>query len=355
MKKSLIAFGASLACLAGAHAQSSVQVTGLVDMYAGSMKQAGAQRTAAVNSGGMSTSWWGLSGTEDLGQGLKAGFNLGAFLRGDTGAMGRFDGDTFFARDANVSLSGSFGAVKLGRSSAPNFLPSVFANPFGDSFTVSPLIIHANMSKYSYQDNSYNFNTTPADTGWSNQIVYSSPSFGGLTFNVQYQFGEVATANSKKNVGVTATYRSGGLMLTGFFERAQANNPGAGLLDGSFGSRLGTTQDWMLGGSYDFGAVKVYGTYGEAETKDNNSYKGKTFSLGLDVPVSKAGTLKVAAAQTKLDVRAPSAFDGKRTTATVGYDHFLSKRTDVYTAVMHDRVTHLKSGTSVALGIRHRF
>ena len=41
MKKNLIALGAALLCAAGAHAQSSVQLTGLVDVFAGSMKMAG--------------------------------------------------------------------------------------------------------------------------------------------------------------------------------------------------------------------------------------------------------------------------------------------------------------------------
>lgn len=349
MKKTLIAFGAALTCLGAAHAQSNVQLTGLVDMYVGSMKMAGQDRKSVADSGGMSTSWWGVQGTEDLGGGLKAGFNLGAFFQADDGSAGRFGGDTYFARDANVTLSGGFGQVLLGRTSAPNFLPSVFANPFGDSFEVSPLILHENVSFY---NGGVNYGTTPSDTGWSNQIRYTTPDFGGLTVNVAYQFGEVATANSKKNVGVNATYRNGGLMLTGFYERAQVKNPGAGLLDGTFGSKIGTTQNWMLGGSYDFGVVKLYGTYGQAETKDNDTYEGKTASLGLDIPVSKAGTIKAAVAHTKMDT---GAWDGKHTTTTIGYDHYLSKRTDVYGVVMNDRFTGLKSGTSLAVGIRHRF
>lgn len=348
MKKTLVAFGAALACLGAAHAQSSVKLTGLVDMYVGSMKLAGQDRTSVAESGGLSTSWWGVQGTEDLGGGLKAGFNLGAFFQTDDGSNGRFVGDTYFARDANVTLSGNFGQVLLGRTSAPNFLPSVFANPYGDSFEVSPLILHQNV----WFLGGNKLGTTPADTGWSNQIRYTTPDMGGLQVNVAYQFGEVAEQNSKKNLGVNATYRTGALMLTGFYERAQINNPsGAGLLAG------GTKQNWMLGTSYDFGMVKLYGTYGATESKDNNSYDGKTASLGLDIPVTKAGTIKAAVAHTKLEATNGTsfAFDGKRTTTTVGYNHVLSKRTDVYGVVMNDRVTSLKSGTSVAAGIRHRF
>lgn len=73
MQKKLIALAATALCAAGAYAQSSVQLTGLADIYAGSMKMAGdAGRKSVVNSGGMTTSWFGFKGTEDLGGGLKA-------------------------------------------------------------------------------------------------------------------------------------------------------------------------------------------------------------------------------------------------------------------------------------------
>jgi len=338
VKKSLIAFGAALACMGAAQAQSNVQLSGLVDMYAGSMKTAGNERTSQVGSGGMTTSWWGMNGTEDLGNGLKVGFALGAFFRGDTGTPGRFNGDTFFARDANVSLSGGFGSVKLGRSMAPNFLPTILFNPFGDSFTVSPLVLHA-------------VGNNAADTGWSNQITYSTPTFAGLRANLQYQFGEQAGSNGINNVGANLFYNQGPLALTAVYEQADIGNPGL-----TNYNALGYSKSkWMLGGTYDFSVVKLYATYGQSE-QDNfgaADVQKKTYSLGLDVPVTKAGTFKAAVAQTKTDNT-----DLKWTTATLGYDHFLSKRTDVYSAVMYDKdnsKVQNKSGTSLAVGIRHRF
>ena len=346
MKNTFIALAAALACSSAAYAQSNVQLTGLVDMYAGSMKAPGGERSGQVGSGGMTTSWWGLKGTEDLGSGLKADFNLTAFFRADTGDMTRgIPSDTFFSRDANVGLSGSFGRVGLGRDKAPNFLPTFLANPFGDSFTISPLVLHANVGTGAWGKT---YLTTPADTGWSNQIVYSTPSFGGLKANVNYQFGEKTAQGEKgqKNVGANLMYGAGPLSLVAFYERAQIANP-ATL------SVMPTKTDWMLGGTYDFKVVKLYGTYGQAKVKDQD-LKNTTYSLGLDVPVTTAGTIKAAAAHTKSEV---GAMEGKRTTFTVGYDHFLSKRTDVYGAVMYDRIkfAESKSGTSVVAGIRHRF
>lgn len=340
MKKNLIALGAALLCAAGAHAQSSVQLTGLVDVFAGSMKMAGdASSKSVVDSGGLTTSWFGMKGTEDLGGGLKAHFNLTSFIKVDTGTQGRFTGDTFFSRDANVSLSGGFGSVLLGRWMAPNFLPSVVGNPLGDSFTFSPLILHKDVPLF----NGTGWRSmTPADTGWSNQIVYSTPDIGGFKANLQYQFGEQAGKSGKNNVGVNFFYFGGPLTLTGFYENADINNPVNTLL-------ANNQKYWMLLGAYDFGVVKPFVSYGQAKA-DNNPNKAKTVQLGASVPVGPAGKVLVEWVKTDL-----SQTNVNRKTYTVGYDHFLSKRTDVYAMYMNDKITSQTNGNSFGVGIRHRF
>jgi predicted porin len=113
----LAALAAAAGLTAGAaQAQSSVTLYGQVDAWAGMTKNLGASdRAAVVNSGGMSTSYWGMKGSEDLGNGLKAIFTLEAFFRPDTGKGGRFDGDTFFARNSFVGLhSNTWGYLYVG-------------------------------------------------------------------------------------------------------------------------------------------------------------------------------------------------------------------------------------------------
>jgi len=330
----------SLGIGATAHAQSSVQINGLVDVYAGSLKRVGDDdRKAVLNSSGMTTSWFGFSGSEDLGGGLKANFMLNAFFQPDSGTPGRFVNDTFFSRDAFVGLAGGFGEVKLGRFKAPNFLPSVFANPLGDSFAFSPLIVHKNVPLFNA---SRWQSTTPADTGWANQIGYTTPNMGGFQANVQYQFGEQAGDTGKNNVGVNFFYTQDALRLTGYWERDQIRNP-------SPNEWLGTTKkDWMLAGSYDFKVVKPYLSYGQSEADDAPG-KAKTLQLGVSVPLG-AGKVLASWAKTEL-----SALDVDRKTLTVGYDYDLSKRTDVYAMLMNDKMTSQTSGTSFGVGIRHRF
>ncbi len=116
---------AALAVAAGltvgaAQAQSSVTLYGQVDAWVGAQKGFDSSRAGVVNPGGMSTSYWGLKGSEDLGNGLKSLFALEAFFRPDTGRAGRFDGDNFFARNAFVGLSSNaWGSIKLGRNTPP--------------------------------------------------------------------------------------------------------------------------------------------------------------------------------------------------------------------------------------------
>lgn len=346
MKKNLIALpltlGGMLLVSAAAHAQSSVQLMGLTDVFIGSLRNAGdAGHASVVNSGGMTTSWFGVKGTEDLSGGLKANFALTSFIKVDSGAQGRFLNDTFFSRDANVGLSGSFGTVTVGRGLAPNFLPSILSNPLSDSFTFSPVILHMNVPLF---NGSGWASTTPSDTGWSNEIIYSTPSMGGLTANLHYQFGEIAGDSGKKNIGFNALYFNGPLTLTGFYERDQISNPAVP------STYLGTTKtDWMLGGAYDFSVVKAFASYGQAKA-DNAASKAKTTQLGVSVPAGATGKVLASWAQTRL-----SATDVSRKTFTLGYDHFLSKRTDVYAMYMNDRITRQTSGNSIGAGIRHRF
>ena len=340
MKKSIVVAACVSFCALSAQAQSSVQLMGLVDAYVGSMRMAGeATSVTKLNSGGMTTSWWGLGGSEDLGGGMKASFLLTSFFQTDSGATGRF-GEQQFSRDANVSLSGGWGVVTLGRSKAPNFLPTILFNPFGDSYTFSPLVLHASVPLGPVTGR-YWLGTVPADTGWSNQVTYSTPSVGGLKGNLHYQLGEIA-GSSKHNVGLNVFYSAGPVGLTAFWERDQINNPfaSAALPD--------TRTDWMLGGTYDAGVLKAFLTYGVASSDAAGVADRKTTSIGASAPMG-GGKLLAGFASTKISGGA------KRETMTVGYDYNLSKRTDVYAMLMQDKITALSSGTSYGVGVRHRF
>lgn len=350
--RTLLAIAASGGA-AGASAQSSVQFAGLIDTYVGSNQLSGSsQRIANLGAGGMSTSWFGFTGTEDLGGGLQAEFALTSFIKSDTGMQGRFPADTLFSRDANIGLKGRFGAINLGAYIAPNFFSAVRFNPFGNSTVLSPLLLHSYVTTNG--DRNVWRNSIAGDTGWSNQIAYTTPDFGGLKLDFHYQFGEVAGSPGKNNIGARAFYFRGPLGLTAYVQRVQVNNPlDAGAATSSLNTVGSPTSQkaWFVGGSYDFNTVKLFGTY--QQTSNSVDASDKTLQLGAKIPVG-AGDVLASWAQTRRTGSVVGA-DLTRNTASVGYDYFLSKRTDLYAAYMYDKVSTQNQGNSFVTGIRHRF
>ena len=89
MKKSLIALAVLGAFSGVALAQSSVKLDGTVDLGLQSVKNGsalgGSQQKSMINSG-INSSQFRVSGVEDLGGGLKAGFNLNSGVNADVGS-----------------------------------------------------------------------------------------------------------------------------------------------------------------------------------------------------------------------------------------------------------------------------
>lgn len=362
MKTRKALLGALACCAAsGALAQSNVQVMGAVDAFVGSMKNSGDTASrSVVNSGGMTTSWFGFKGSEDLGSGLKAEFALTGFFQADTGASGRFGGDNLFSRDANIALSGGFGRVQLGRGLAPSFLPYILSNPFGDSFTFSPLVLQSYVPSGAFAARTWP-SASASDSGWSNEIIYTTPDFGGLKANIHYQLGEVAGDNGKKNIGVNLLYFHGPLALTAFYHDTQVSNPNAGapILDATAApvnyASVNRQKAYFLGGSYDLKAVKLFASYQRSadDTATAADMTDKTWSLGLSAPMGQGAAL-FDYAQTRRSGSLVGA-DLKRDTVSVGYDYNLSKRTDLYAVYMSDKISTADRAGSFGLGIRHRF
>ncbi|ATG22157.1 porin [Ralstonia pickettii] len=332
-----------------AQAQSSVTLYGQVDAWAGATKNLGASdRAWGVNSGGMSTSYWGMKGSEDLGNGLKAIFTLEAFFRPDTGKVGRFDGDHFFARNAFVGLqSNSWGSIKLGRNTPPYFVSTILFNPFIDSYTFSPMVFHTYLGNG--RTGTAGISGLVGDSGWDNSIMYSTPDFNGLTGNFIYGAGEQAGHNGQNKWGGNFLYFHGNFAATAAFQQVRFDaSPGDlnALVTGF--SRQTAAQ---LGATYDFGVVKLYGQYQYIKnTINTGDAKSNGGQLGVSIPVGP-GSILASYAYTKTS----GAVDVKRNTWAVGYDYSLSKRTDVYAAYFHDKVSDLSSADTFGVGIRAKF
>ncbi|MET3494632.1 porin [Variovorax boronicumulans] len=317
-------------------ASSSAQIYGLVDVFAGSMQRSDeAGRTKVLNGGGMTTSFWGVRGAESLGGGLQAQFALESFFQPDSGTFGRNTTDPYFSRNAWVGLAGGFGQLALGRQTNPLFVASGAFNPFGTSLQFSPVMLHTWQPTYN--------RAVLGDSVWSNAVQYTSPTFAGLRANVLYGLGEVTDRDSVRNLNLTVNYAAGNFAAAVSVQQARTG-PG-------FTTTISRQDAAFIGASYDFKVVQVYGQLQRTRTPDIRT-TADTAQLGAAVPVGP-GRFMASVARTQRKVE--PATETNRTTWAVGYDHFLSKRTDLYAVYMRDRITGFDSSGSVGVGVRHRF
>lgn len=332
-----LALAAALLAGASAQAQTTAQVYGLADLSVGSFKTSGGDRTRQVASGRMATSFLGFKATEDLGGGLQAIAVLEHFMRLDTGDAGRFAGDTFWSRNANVGLRGDFGYVRLGRIGTPLFINTLSFNPFADSFGFSPAI------RTIYQGG---IGKLAGDSGWNNAIGYISPKFGGVSATLLVAAGE--GAGEGPNVGGSINYASGPLAVGFAAQKVEA------------AFSRGDETAWQLGASYDFRVAKVYGQVGRIKEGDTfsgntiaagNDTRDRTLQFGVAVPVGAVGSVLASYGEAKTSGR----LDTKRSFTTLAYDHQLSKRTDVYAVVMFDKLKGADRAATTAVGLRHNF
>lgn len=326
LRRALIAASAAMAMPAVALAQTSVTLAGLLDISAGQSKPAGnPNKTWNVDNGQMTTSWFGVSGSEDLGGGLSAIFTLQSFMRADTGASGRFGADTFWARNAFVGLaSTSLGKVTIGRNTTPFFVTTLSFNPFGDSFGYSPSIRHY-----------FTSGTLTGDSGWSDSVLYTSPKIGGATLQL---FVAAAEAGSNgRNHGVNLRWGTGA--FDSAFSWQDAKKDGA--------AAVADTKSWQAAATYDFGVAKLFGQFGNVANKTTGNEYDIT-GLGASVPVGN-GKFIAQWGQIKPETGA------KRKTFSAGYDYFLSRRTDLYAVAMSDRITGQSNGSAFSIGVRHRY
>ncbi|WP_459568954.1 porin [Cupriavidus sp. 8B] len=319
-------------------AANCVELYGIVDAYVGSTKPSGAAKsTIGVESGGMTTSFWGLTGTEDLGDGLMANFRLEGYFLTDTGASGRSPTDTMLSRNAYVGLEkANIGEVRLGRLRNPFFLATTQFDPYGSSTKFSPLqnpLWVQTFGRY-----------VAGDSGWNNAVGYYTPDFGGLSGRFLYSLGETAGTNSTNNFGAMLYVDRGKFTATAAFQRVKT---GPGLPIGSW------AQDaFTLGTAYDFGVVKGFLEYVGTRTSGGTKRSTDSFQIGATYPIFNG---KIMASVVQTNIRPEGQADFKRRNYAIGYLYPLSKRSDLYANVLYDKLSNSGGGISTGFGMRHKF
>lgn len=315
MKKSLIAL-AVLAASGAAMAQSSVTLYGVVDT--GLTYSKGDESVYGMTHvGGNVNSRLGFRGVEDLGNGLKATFNLEAGMGVDDGTDYFTGNGMAFRRTSTVGLEGGFGSVRLGRMLTSSYLAVSRYDAFGDTGIGASLAWNGGQTGYAART--------------ENAISYTSPNFSGFKIGAEYGFGEQQKASDKRYIGIGATYDNGPLSLGLGFDRLNGDTR-----NNTVGTENLTT--WHLGAAYNFGVAKLMGFYKQSKDKDagvgaaGDSVKFKTFGLGVTAPVGAAGEVRASYNHYRLSAHVTgfSVPTLKANQMSLGYVHNLSKRTALY-------------------------
>ncbi|PHV28571.1 porin [Janthinobacterium sp. BJB426] len=315
MKKSLVALALFGAFAATAQAQSSVQIYGTID--AGLGKATGS--TTAVTK--RDNNKLGFKGTEDLGNGLKAIFQLEIRYESDTGTVENTSGANsrpLFQGQSRVGLQGNFGTVRLGRGLTAFQESSTAFEPWSGMPTPAGFQTDLTVAAYSSDPLSAPGNSR---NRFSNAVFYNSPVISGFQFNATVAAKEAngniavpATAGNyfvpanavpaSNPYSVSATYNYGQFAGMAAYERnglqaklwsvAASFNPVTELKlmasyqhqdDGNFKIINTDTKAWLVGANYDVGPGKIRAGYGQ-KTPDGVT-KTKQASLGYDYNLSK--------------------------------------------------------------------
>lgn len=377
MKKTLLA-AALLAGYAGAaSAQNTVTLYGVVSTGLEYQSITGDGESASrvrMDTGEWNGSRWGLKGTESLGNGLNASFVLESGFDSTDGDQAQ--GGRLFGRRATLALSNSaWGKIEVGRSFSPGTAAMSGIDPFGVSFGTSSLTSSQSTAFIRYDD----------------MITYATPSFSGFKAIAGYSFDPGLTSNSAGSAFDTNAktrvaagglrYSNGPILLSGSIDYVLSNT----LNDG--GDIAGIDNDtnvtaWALGAAYDFKVAKLHGSYGQqtggligltddvanllvaggsdAEAGSVLFARGvrtQNWMVGLTAPVG-SGLVMASVHQElpggSLDVDGA----GNQTTASIGYQYNLSKRTGVYGYYSYqDNVAMIDGVKSnmVGVGVRHKF
>jgi len=299
MKQKLLAVALVSALPLFAHAQSSVTVYGTLDASIGveNNDAPGTESRTVVQSGTQSASRIGFRGTEDLGNGLKALFNIEASIAADTGGTD----SNLWQRRAVVGLQGDFGTLTVGREYSPIAAVAAASDILGHGFYGSSLVV---------------FNTPTGaqprlTRRLSNSVNYKSNAVSGFTVGAAYSTGEsnIQDGPTGDLAGVSVEYANAGFYLGAGYHQIE---------------RLasGDDKEYGVGAGYKFGPFEVRAGYLAANPEGgNNKYEQANAGVSYEVGVNK---FFLNYNQQELETGA------KGRGVTLAYSYTLSKRTNIY-------------------------
>lgn len=332
--------------IASAFAAPAIAATANVDFYGNiNVSVESVDNGAAVNGRfsrmvSNNNSFFGLRGSEDLGGGMKALWQIETNIQPDGSQSNGSDAGVFYGtRNSYIGLGSNFGTVLVGTHDTPYKMATgpldIFVGTLGDYNAIFGAAggVNGNPSQV-------------FDLRTGNTIAYLSPKFGGFDVKAAYVMGleanEPAGQSTAKAWSLSGTYTAGPLFVTAAYEKhdnalgtttGQNCNVGATCLgagtrdrdawkvgvgytigslklgaiyenqDVDVGGGGGSHDAWGLNAAYAMGAFTLKASYAKADDLDNNAgvtvanTGAKMWALGADYAFSKRTTLQLTYAK----------------------------------------------------------
>lgn len=355
MQKKIIALAIAGLASTAAFAQTNVTVYGVVDLGQALVKSTGGSNNSEqpiVSRLDNNSSYVGFKGVEDLGNGLKALFQLESGYNSDSGDSSGWGA----SRDTYVGLTGGFGTVVAGKLTHPlrAFGSKVELTPgaagFGTMASVTGTIMGIK---------------TGADDRASNAVAYVSPNFGGFTGTVAYVNGETRTGQdavgtnqggtNARQYQIAGQYENGPLFVGAGYHLAKSFNlTSLSALGGPNVAFNENGQDatvarlvavytlptkTKLTGLYDYTQVKT-GDVGEV-VLGTDKIKRHAWSIGVAQPFGK-NTVGLEYGRSHNVKGDETVNDSGSQIYSAIYTYDLSKRTS-----LHARASYLNNGSNI--------
>ena len=317
--KKTVAGLALLGTAAGfAHAQTNLTIYGIADT--GYIKATGSDARMGHNY----SSRIGLRGSEDLGGGIRATFELEERLDLNNGANGtlpdyddqvhgRPRGGTQYQGASNVGLAGNFGHFRFGRVNAPGIEAYRVLDPFYFVGTGRSLGYETRL--YAEQITNTVRYDAPVINGFSGSLTASLKADDRFTLTSTLPGSPPTAARQNHGYAALLKYNQGALTLMGHAARIADSNQ---------------SWYWNIGGSYKFGSMLIGLGYQDVKDKANfpgHAVSNKTAMFALQY-FTDTGIIKAAYNYGRISHWGNN--DGSVHKWVLGYTHNLSKRVSAY-------------------------
>lgn len=319
-----------------AQAQAQVELYGSIDTALAQSRVSNESSTNGLISGGQANSYWGLIGTEELGEGLSAIFQLES---GFDAVTGRSEEDeSFFNYAAKLGLQHeALGSLYLGRQ-----------NPISQEF-------NAELELAGWKDFGMGALLRNSDDYQQNKAIqYSSPEWAGFQLGMGYK----SKDNDSSAINTALRYEADKLYAALSYDKHKR------------------AKAWQLGAKYDFDVFTLAAAWGRQKNGfvGDNGFDANEFIrggridswyVGASLPIATNGELiaQWSLAKPNWSWQESDQKAKKAQVYSIGYIHDLSTRTQLYAFGAYgknyspDDMLSAENPNSrrTAIGITHRF